>query len=200
MAIPTNFNHPKKGSSIKVEPIRKLQDIKSIKKLLQDQPRNLLLFTLGINNGLRIGDLLQLKVRDIQYLKSGDALQVKEKKTGKENFLLINKTSGKALKLYLDSYRPDSESFVFRSQKNKYQPITVSYSNQLIKSWCRQINLTGNYGTHTLRKTFGYIQRVYYGVGYEILCKRYNHSSPAVTMRYLGIEDKEISGFLMNEI
>ena len=39
-----------------------------------------------------------------------------------------------------------------------------------------------------------------YGVGWEILCKRFNHSSPAVTMRYLGIEDKEVSGILMTEI
>jgi hypothetical protein len=37
-------------------------------------------------------------------------------------------------------------------------------------------------------------------VGFEIICKRYNHSSPAITMRYLGIEDKEVHGVLMNEI
>jgi hypothetical protein len=46
----------------------------------------------------------------------------------------------------------------------------------------------------------GYIQRVHYGVGFEIICKRYNHSSPAITMRYLGIEDKEVHNILMNEI
>jgi hypothetical protein len=49
-----------------------------------------------------------------------------------------------------------------------------------------------NYGAHSLRKTWGYIQRTVYGVGFEILCKRFNHSSPAITMRYLGIEDKEV--------
>ncbi|MFW5793836.1 MAG: site-specific integrase, partial [Bacteroidota bacterium] len=80
------------------------------------------------------------------------------------------------------------------------RPLTVSYANRLIKSWCKTINLRGNYCTHTLRKTFGYIQRKHYGVGYDILCKRFNHSSPAVTMRYLGIEDKEVNGILMNEI
>lgn len=56
------------------------------------------------------------------------------------------------------------------------------------------------YGAHTLRKTFGYIQRTVYGVGFELLCERYNHSSPAITMRYLGIESKEVKGILMNEI
>jgi integrase len=61
MATQRNTNHPQKGSSTKVEPIRKLEDIKAIKAILQNQPRNFLLFTMGINNGLRIGDLLKLK-------------------------------------------------------------------------------------------------------------------------------------------
>lgn len=199
MGVKININHPKKGTSTKVEPIRRLEDIKAIKDLLQNQPRNLLLFTMGINNGLRIGDLLKIKVKDVQFLKSGDIHHVKEQKTGKQNILLINKTTYKALKNYLKN-QPGPDEHLFRSQKNKSKPITVSYANQLIKSWCKRINLTSNYGSHTLRKTFGYIQRVHYGVGFELLCKRYNHSSPAVTMRYLGIEDKEVNEILMNEI
>ena len=51
-----------------------------------------------------------------------------------------------------------------------------------------------------MRKTWGYVQRTVYGVGFEILCKRFNHSSPAITMRYLGIEDKEVQNILMNEV
>ena len=69
-----------------------------------------------------------------------------------------------------------------------------------MKAYDVQDNLEGNYGAHTLRKTWGYMQRTRYGVGFEIICKRYNHSSPAVTMRYLGIEDKEVHNTLMNEI
>jgi len=70
----------------------------------------------------------------------------------------------------------------------------------LIKTWCKDINLAGNYGAHTLRKTWGYHQRINHGVGFEILCKRYNHSSPSITMGYLGIESKEVHDILMNEI
>ncbi|EFI32752.1 integrase family protein [Desulfonatronospira thiodismutans ASO3-1] len=194
-----NTNHPKKGSSITVEPIRSQEDIKSIKKLLSGNPRDYLLFTMGINNGLRIGDLLQLKVRDVQGVKPGDTIRVKEQKTGKPNVLVINKATHKALQTYLSQTLAEPEDFLFKSQKGN-TPLTVSYANRLIKLWCKTINLRGNYGTHTLRKTFGYIQRVHYGVGYELLCKRFNHSSPAVTMRYLGIEDKEVNNILMHEI
>ena len=48
-----NSNHPRKGSTIKVEPIKRLKDLKAIKKLLQDKPRDLCLFTIGINTNLR---------------------------------------------------------------------------------------------------------------------------------------------------
>ena len=68
----------------------------------------------------------------------------------------------------------------------------------MIKTWTRPINLKGNYGAHTLRKTWGYNQRTKHGVGFEIICKRFNHSSPAVTMRYLGIQDKEVRSVLLN--
>lgn len=191
-------NYPQKGSSTTVEPIRKLEDIKSIKMLIKCH-RNLLLFTMGINNGLRIGDLLKLRVKDVLEAKPGDIIRVKEQKTGKNNILVINKSTYKDLQAYLKAKSPKPDDYLFQSRKNG-QPLTVSYTNRLVKSWCRQINLKGNYGTHTLRKTFGYIQRVQYGVGFEVLSKRFNHSSPAVTMRYLGIEDKEVSGILMHEI
>jgi O-acetyl-ADP-ribose deacetylase (regulator of RNase III) len=48
-----NTNHPKKGDRIKVDPIRKIKDIKAISKITQDNPRDHLLFIMGINNGLR---------------------------------------------------------------------------------------------------------------------------------------------------
>ena len=193
-----NPNHPKKGDTITVEPIRKIEDIKALKKLLSDRPRDLLLFTMGINNGLRIGDLLKLKVKDVLGVKAGDTVRVREQKTGKQNVLVINKATYKALDNYLKQRNPEPDKYLFPSQKGG--PLTVIAAHRMIKGWCRQINLRGNYGTHSLRKTFGYIQRMHYGVGFELLCKRFNHSSPAVTMRYLGIEDKEVNGMLMNEI
>ena len=194
-----NQNHPKKGQSITVEPIRNEKDIKSIKSLLSDNPRDLLLFTIGINNGLRAGDLLKLKVKDIRQLKTGDSLTIVESKTGKKNILMVNKTVYKAIKNYLDKSKPNDEDYIFKSRQGG-KSLNISSVNALMKKWTRAINLKGNFGAHSLRKTFGYQQRVKYSVGFEVLAKRYNHSNPAVTMRYLGIQDKEVNGILMNEI
>lgn len=195
-----NPNHPKKGDNITVQPIRDLKDIESIKKLLSKNTRDLLLFTMGINNGLRCGDLLRLKVGDVKHLKVNDTLTIREQKTGKTNVLMINKTSYKILRDYLTETKPSDESYLFKSRKGENQSLSVQSVNSMVKEWCRSINLKGNYGTHSLRKSFGYIQRKKFGVSWEVLCKRFNHSSPSVTMRYLGIEDREVNGILMNEI
>ena len=192
-------HHPKRGDKIKVEPIRGIDDIKSIAKLLTDTPRDHLLFTMGINNGLRAGDLLKLKVKDVSGMKMGGTLTITESKTGKENILVVNKPVHKSLKNYLDRVKPKGGDYLFLSRKGN-KSITIQAVNNMIKKWARAINLDGNHGAYTLRKTWGYMQRTKYGVGFEIICKRFNHSSPAVTMRYLGIEDKEVHSTLMNEI
>lgn len=194
-----NQNHPKKGSKIAVEPIRAVKDIKAISDYTKHNHRDHLLFTMGINNGLRACDLIRIKVKDVKGLKVGDTLSVKESKTGKTNFLVINKTVFKALRIYLDELKPDGDEYLFPSRKGNSH-IQSQRVSKLVKQWTNAINLKGRYGASSMRKTFGYIQRIKYGVGFEILCKRYNHSSPVITMRYLGIQDKEVHDILMNEI
>ena len=189
-----------KKKSITVEPVRDLKAIKTISKLLAGKPRDLLLWTMGINNGLRASDLLRVKVSDVENLKPGDTLPITESKTGKPNILVINNVTHKALVKYLQSVPSlSSGDYLFKSRK-KGKALGSQAVGVLVKGWCAAVNLKGNYGAHTLRKTWGYHQRATHGVGFEIICKRYNHSSPAITMRYLGIQDKEVHGVLMNEI
>jgi len=194
-----NPNHPKPGSKILVHPIQNTKDILSIKTYLAEKPRDLLLFTLGINNGIRTGDLLKLKVSDVKNLKPGDSIQIKESKTQKVNVLSVNKEVYKSLRHFLLTQTPKDDDYLFQS-RNSAHALTVMSVNRMVKSWCKAINLSGNYGAHTLRKTFGYIQRTKFGVGFEVLCRRFNHSSPAITMRYLGITDQEVYSILQNEI
>jgi integrase len=98
-----NFNHPKKGSRIEVEPIRREKDIKAIIQLLSGHPRDHLLFVMGINNGIRVGDLLNIKVGDVRYLKPGQVHQITESKTKKKNVVVINKSVRKALDTYFSN-------------------------------------------------------------------------------------------------
>lgn len=199
----TNPNHPKKGSRITVDPIRDEKAIKRIKRnLKKNSHRDYLLFVMGINNGLRISDLLKIKIGDVRDLEAGKTLKIVEQKTKKDNVLMINKTIYEALHLYLKSTSLEDDHYLFQS-RNKDEngdpkPLARETVSKMVKKWTK--GMRGNYSTHSLRKTWGYIQRTKFGVSFEIICKRFGHSSPAITMRYLGIEDKEVNGILLNEI
>jgi integrase len=194
----TNPNRPQKGSRITVDPIRNEKDIKRIKRLLKKNPRDLLLFAIGINNGLRISDILKLKVKDLKGLEVGETLKIKEQKTGKINILMMNRYVLEVLKNYLSKIHTDENDYLFKSRNGKNKPITKETAHKMVKIWTKSIR--GNFGTHSLRKTFGYRHRIKWGTSFELLCKRFGHSSPSITMRYLGIEDKEVNGILLNEI
>ena len=186
--------------SCTVEPVRDGKKLAAITKMLHENPRNQCLWVLGINNGLRAADLVRVKVAEVAHLKPGETLTVLETKTGKTNVLAVNKTSYKAIQALLRGREGLSdEDWLFPSRKGgshlKSQAVSV-----MVKSWCEAVGLSGRYGAHTLRKTWAYHQRMVYGVSWEIICKRLNHSSPAITMRYLGIEDKEVTDALMHEI
>ena len=185
-----NPNHPPRGSSIKVEPIRDLKDIKSIKKLLSDNPRDLCLFTLGINTNLRASDLLRITAGQVRHLRPGDELVIKEKKTGKERRITVNRAVVKAVRNLLAARPLDDNDPLFFSQRGKV--LTVPSVSRLVKSWCKAINLPGNYGSHTLRKTFGYHQRVQLNTGVAELMVMFNHSSQKQTLDYLCIQPDEI--------
>jgi integrase len=199
MKFNPNKNHPAKGDRITVDPIRRPEDIAAISKITQDNPRDHLLFLMLVNNGIRVCDVVKLKVKDVKHLGVGDTVKIIESKTGKQNILVINKTVHAALKNYLEKKKPKADDFLFPSRKGNSH-IQSQAVGKLVKKWAKAINLKGNFGCHSLRKAFGFIQRTQFGVGFEILCKRYNHSSPSVTMRYLGIEDKEVYRILLNEI
>lgn len=186
-----NSNHPGKDSSIKVEPIKDLKDIKSIKKLLADNPRDFCLFVMGINTNLRASDLCGITAGSVRDLKEGDDLTLKEKKTGKARRITVNKSVVEAVQALLKSGQyQDDHTPLFCSQRGN-KALEVPSIHRLVKGWCKQINLKGNYGSHTLRKTFGYQHRMA-GTSIPELMSIFNHSSQQQTLDYLCIQPEEI--------
>ena len=104
-----NPNHPKKGDRIAVEPIRKIKDLKAISKYLKDNPRDQLLFVMGINNGLRACDLLNLKVGQVRGLKAGGSVTIKESKTGRRSMPQVTLFNGQVADV---SMRPEAKDLL----------------------------------------------------------------------------------------
>nr|WP_320192693.1 tyrosine-type recombinase/integrase [uncultured Desulfobacter sp.] len=195
-----NFNHPKKGSHISVEPIRKQKDIKLIKKILHDSPRNLCLFTLGINTNLRASDLLRIKVEQVRHLQPEEEITLKEKKTKKQRRINLNRACIESIRNLLESINYENDDFLFLSNRKDKKALTVSSLSTLVKKWCKDINLKGNYASHTLRKTWGYHQRVTFGVGIPELMVCFNHTSQRQTLDYLCVQPEEIKSIYQNEL
>ncbi len=193
-----NTNHPKKGASIKVSPIRNIEDIAAIKTLLKDQPRNLCLFTMGINTAYRAGELLSLSVGQVTDLKVGDRLELKQNKNQKYRAITLNNITVNVLHQWLKihPYKDSSTAPLFISQRAN-NALTVSTVNRLVKQWCSEVGLTENYGSHSLRKTWGYHQRINYGVSVALLMKAFGHQSEAQTFDYLCIQSDEIQELYM---
>jgi len=179
----------------KVEPIRNPKKITQIKNQLKmkENPRDYLLFTLGINFALRIQDLLSLKIKDV-FDSNGikEFIYLREKKTGKQKKIKVNKSSREALEFYFDKVgEVDPDSYLFKSERSE-KPLDRTQAYRLIRGWAEDVGLTGGkYGTHSLRKTWGYQARKQ-GIPMELIMEKLGHNSPTVTKRYIGITDDEI--------
>lgn len=182
-----------------VQPIRDKKQIEAIKRHLKGNEygaRDLCLFTLGINSGLRVSDLLQLTVGDVVDAggKPLDRITLRETKTGKSKSFPISTTAAKAIKDYLAT-RPgagaDEPLFLSRKSRTGDGHLRRAQAYELINGAARAVGITDPIGTHTLRKTFGYWA---YKDGKDItlIQKLLNHASPAVTLAYIGITQDEL--------
>lgn len=174
-----------------VEPIRNVEKINAIKELLKKQSqRDLLLFVLGINTGIRVHDLLTLrvgdvwienKIKDFLYLRDGDEVE--------ERAYFLNANVQQELKSYFEQYQLSENDFLFKSRKNA-QPITRQQAYRIINKAAKDVGISGKIGMHTLRKTFGY-HAYRKGIAISILRDIYQHHSSSETLRYIGIDKHE---------
>ncbi len=186
-----------------VQPIRDKKKIDTIKKvLLASNIRDYCLFTLGINSGLRISDLLSLEIFDVvdEARKVRERITLREKKTNKTKDFPLGDVARKAIMEYLKSREPyELDEPLFLSQKKNAGKAALQRDQayKIINSAARSIGITEKIGTHTLRKTFGY-HAYKSGVPVEVIQKLFNHTSPSVTLRYIGITQDDLDGVYLN--
>ena len=189
-------NNPKPGDVITVEPIKALRDVQTIKRMLSDNPLHYALFTVGINTALRAGDLLKLTVGQVKdILRNDDGSLLRESKTGKKRQLIFNDAAKDALRKLLALRDYEDGEPIFQGQRGK---LSESYLCRLVKKWCNDIHLEGHYGSHSLRKSFGYHQRTTFKVDIPTLMEIYGHSTQKQTLTYLCIQPEEIKSVYQN--
>lgn len=170
-----------------VEPIRDNKKIHEIMKYLKDSnERNYILFMLGIYTGLRISDLLLLRVRQVRNKKQ---ISLRERKTGKQRIIELNSELKKALEEYCKG--KNGKEFLIKSRKGSNSPIGRIQAYNILKEVADHFDLN-NIGCHTMRKSFGYH---FYKQTKDIVTLQqiFNHDHPSITLKYIGINQEAIN-------
>jgi integrase len=168
-----------------VQPIRDPEKLEEIKAYLKSQnERDYIMFMIGINTGLRISDILKLKVRDVR----GSYINLREKKTKKQKRVIITPALRRALNTFICN--KDDDEYLIKSRQGGNKPIHRNRAYEILNEAARQVKIT-EIGTHTLRKTFGYH---FYQQTKDVamLQELFNHHSPKVTLRYIGVNQDSL--------
>lgn len=172
-----------------VEPIKDKKKIDALLTYLKgENERNWLLAKFQLNTGLRISDVVKVKVEDFltTNMNFKDYFVLKEQKTGKEKKIKINDSLRRALKAYITKNKLSRDKHIFKSRKGINEPICVTQAYRILKNAAVNLNIE-NFGTHSLRKTWGYwtYKMSKYNIG--LIMDTFNHSSEKITLRYIGI-------------
>lgn len=175
-----------------VQPIRDPEYIRVIKRFLKEKSyRNYMLFLTGINSGLRISDILHLRVSDVKR----PYFNIREQKTSKAKRIAMTPSLQRELNNYVSEM--EDYEYLFKSREGINKPIGRSMAYKILREAADYVSLDG-IGTHTLRKTFGY----HFYKQYKdpaLLQEIFNHSSEDITLRYIGVNqdmmDKAIKDF-----
>ena len=165
-----------------------------IRKLAKDGNYKMsLLIALGCFTGLRISDILALRWKQILHVSE---FTIIEKKTGKQRTLRLNPQLQRHIAECYEQINPIGVNApVLVSQKGTI--FTIQRINVMLKEIKHRYHLrVGNFSCHSLRKTFGRQVYTMSGDNAELalvkLMELFNHSSIAITKRYLGLRQEEI--------
>ena len=168
-----------------VEPIRDKKKIRAVEDYLANRSkRNRLLFVLGCNSGLRVSDILALDVKDV---RDKTHIELTEKKTGKSKRFPINNKLKKLITDFIKDKEDDEPLFLSQKQMR----LDRSQVYRILNNACKAVGIDVNIGTHSMRKSFGYHHYNQFK-DVAMLQMIFNHSSPQITLRYIGINQDEI--------
>ena len=166
------------------QPITDNKLIKDVMEVYKKGSKQYLLLAYSLNTGLRISDILRSNVKD----SLAGIWKDREEKTGKEKLVELNPKLQLLIRDFVKANKLQDKDYLFYSNKDRTKPISRVQAHRIVAKAGEMVGIT--LSCHSLRKTFGYIA---YKEGVDLAMLQYifNHSSQAVTLRYIGITQDE---------
>ena len=173
---------------MRVEPIKDLDIIKDIISYLDtENKRDSIMFQTGVYTGLRISDILKLRVKDVYNKK---VLRVKQQKTGEYVEIPINIDLRREYKEFCNG-KPQEE-YLIKNQRTKYnKPIKRDRAYKILNKVADKFDLE-RIGTHTLRKCTGYHLYKNSNSNIGLVMRVLGQKNPASTLNYIGVNDVDV--------
>lgn len=176
-----------------VDPIYNAADVHNIKRILKEKDEKYyIMFITGIYLGLRINEILKMRIGDV---KNKTRMVFRQSKTGKECPVAYNRELMAAYKEYCRD--KDEHEALIPNPHNKYKPISRQQAWRALRAAACAAKIQDKVGTHTLRKTCGYH---YYKQTGDIatLMIWFNHRDPMDTLRYIGVSKEKVVQAMVN--
>lgn len=178
----------KQETFYEVKPLKTPQEIADFKWALRrfGSERDVFMFTLGINSGLRVSDLVKLDVKGIRDMVYKTLI---EEKTNKKRTINLGNLRDE-IEAYTQGMADNDYLFASRSPAEGRGYISTTQAYRILQKAADALE-RNDIGTHTMRKTFGYH---HYKLNKDIVVLQqiFNHSAPSVTRRYIDILQDEI--------
>ena len=183
------FTIKEEFSMAATQPIRNKHQIRELAEycLKRGQLRNHALIVLGVHTALRISDLLRLRWEDVYNFRNRRVrvtISIVEKKTQKAKVIALNKGAARALALLAAGSAREGHCLI--ENPNTGRAISRIQAYRIIRAAAEALAFRDRVSCHSLRKTLGY-HAWKSGVSPAVIMEIYNHSSLAVTRRYLGV-------------
>ena len=168
-----------------------IQTIRQGSGTLRPNPRVAAALTAEANLGMRIGDVLRMKLSDIVKDGGRYRLNITEEKTGKRRTFTVPAEVYRFFCDYARDQHIPADSPLF--------PFTVRAVQKHLKAVCDLLGYE-NISTHSFRKW--YATDIYQSNGHDIVLVQQllQHSSPMVTRRYIGIADEKIEQAIASHV
>lgn len=166
------------------EPITNTKVLNDVMDVYEKGSKQYMLLAYALNTGLRISDILKANVQD--SLKG--IWKDREQKTGKEKIIEINAKLQLLIRDYVQEHQLQHTDYLFYSNKGRDKPISRVQAHRIVANAGEMVGIT--LSSHSLRKTFGYMAYKN-NVDLSLLQYIFNHSSQAVTLKYIGVTQDE---------